>query len=701
MTHHLSKNDFKQPKNMKTDLGTSIPKNMGDARAQIDRAVKEEASELKKEITILRQENSQLKKSSALLQKIVQNAPINIAVRDLEGHYLLVNSQYENNIGIATQDALGKTPYDLFDIEKAEKIVRYDHHILEKGKNMQNETTYLIDNKEHEFLSIRTPITDKDHKPFAVCEMGVDITEYKNAENALRESQTRYSRIIESITDFIFTVDVQNGCLLEPVKSPACFAITGYEPEAFNADLDIWSRLIHEDDQPMVRKHMDHIFQDHEISSIEHRIVRKDGQIRWVKNTIIPHPNEYGVLRSYEILIQEITAHKQAEQEKKKLQSELQQAQKMEAIGTLAGGIAHDFNNILSIIVGNVELAMLNIPDDSKARQNLEKTFTAAMRARDLINQILAFSRQSEKRLMPCDIRPIVKESIRLLRAFIPSSIEIRQNIPSKVDSIMTDPTQISQILINLSSNAAHSMRQNGGILEIRMENVEVDEEIILRSHTLSPGKYLKLTVSDTGTGMTPDIMERIFDPYFTTKKAGEGTGMGLSVVHGIMKKHGGGISVSSSEDRGSIFDMYFPCIEKKSIKMQQRSFIKILKGNEHILFVDDEEAVVQTAREMLEQFGYHVTVKTDSVDAFRTFKDDPGYFDLLLTDQTMPKLTGVNLAEEVMKIRSDMPIILSTGYSDLVNEEEINALGIRGYIMKPYAISELTRKIRSVLDSN
>lgn len=699
MTQNPSNDQFGRPiKALNTENETSQA-DLQDHYGRIDQPIQGSASEFIEENKRLKQEIIELKKSSEILRSILLNAPINVIVRDAEGRCLLINPQYEIMTGLSAEDALGKTPHDLFDGDTAEKITQYDRQVLESGESMQTETTYVINNEERTFLSVRAPLMDSKNKPFAVCMMGTDITDQKNVERALRESENRYRRITESITDFIFTVDVRNSRLQESVHSSACIAITGYNREEFKADPSLWSRLVHMDDRSLVQDLVRRVLEGEDVSAVEHRIIRKDKQVRWVKNTLVPHYDEYGALQSYDNLIRDITEQKLAEEETKRLQTELQQAQKMEAIGTLAGGIAHDFNNILSIIVGNVELALLNIPEDSKARQNLERSFTASMRARDLIKQILVFSRQSEKKLMPCDIRPVIKESIRLLRAFIPSSIEIRQSIPSKIDTIRTDPTHINQVLINLSSNAAHAMRKDGGVLEIRLENTKIDENTV-STRDLKPGRYVKLSVSDTGTGMTPDIMDKIFDPYFTTKKAGEGTGMGLAVVHGILKKHGGGIAVSSSVGKGTVFDMYFPCIDKTSIKEQKKTQMKISRGNERILFVDDEEAVVQMAREMLEQFGYQVIIKTDSMEAFRIFREDPSYFDLLLTDQTMPKLTGVNLAQKVMEIRPDIPVILSTGYSDMIDKNEINASGIRGFIKKPFVIAELTQKIRSVLDS-
>jgi len=391
---------------------------------------------------------------------------------------------------------------------------------------------------------------------------------------------------------------------------------------------------------------------------------------------------------------------KHAEKEKLKLETQLQQVQKMESIGTLAGGIAHDFNNMLGIIVGNTELAMFDVPEWNPARQNLEEIRIASMRARDVVKQILAFSRQSPKEMKPVRISPIIKESLKLLRSSIPTTVQIHHNISTESDTIRGDPTQINQVFINLCTNAAHAIGDKAGILEVRLENIELDEDFTIHHHDLSPGKFMRLTVSDTGKGIEPTILKRIFDPYFTTKKIGEGSGMGLSVVHGIVKSHGGVILVSSEPGKGTTFHVLFPSI-KDETHPEVELLAKIPRGHERILFVDDEKAMVDAIHPMIERLGYKVTSRTSSIEGLEVFRANPDRFDLVITDFTMPNMTGLELAKELLKIQPDMPIILCTGYSEHINEKKAKESGISAFHMKPVVLSEIANTIRKILGEN
>jgi C4-dicarboxylate-specific signal transduction histidine kinase len=396
----------------------------------------------------------------------------------------------------------------------------------------------------------------------------------------------------------------------------------------------------------------------------------------------------------------DITERKIAEEEKTKLQSQLQQVQKMESMGTLAGGIAHDFNNILGIIVGNTELAMDDVPEWNPARHNLEEIRTASIRARDVVKQILAFSRQTPQEMKPVRIIPIIKESLKLLRSSIPSTIEIHQNISSESDTVRADLTQINQVLINLCTNAIHAMGEKGGVLEVSLENILLDAGSAKHYHGLSSGKYVRLTVRDTGHGVEPKVLKRIFDPYFTTKRVGEGSGMGLSVVHGIIKSHGGSISVNSEPGKGTVFHVLFPCIEDNP-EPNVEIALEISRGHESVLFVDDEKAMVDAIQPMIERLGYKVTARTSSVEGLEAFRANPDRFDLVITDFTMPNMTGMELAKELFKLRSDIPIILCTGYSEHLNEDIAKRSGICAFVVKPVVLNEIANTIRKVLDDD
>ena len=386
--------------------------------------------------------------------------------------------------------------------------------------------------------------------------------------------------------------------------------------------------------------------------------------------------------------------------EKKRLEEQLLQAQKMEAVGTLAGGIAHDFNNILAAILGYIELANLDASQNSKIHYNLQQSMKAAHRARDLVQQILSFSRRNNQERRPLDIGPIVKEGLKFLRASLPATIVMRENIEGDLGILEADPTQIHQVLMNLCTNAAQAMIEQTGLLEISLIKMDLDEETSGLYPGLKPGPYLRLRVSDTGQGMTQQVLKRIFDPYFTTKETGKGTGLGLAVVHGIVKSYKGFITVSSEVKKGTTFDVFLPRIDTPKVSSKTEQVEPPLRGNhERILFVDDETALAEIGQSMLEHLGYEVVVRPGSSDALEAFRAQPESFDLVITDMTMPNMTGDKLAKELLRIRPDIPIILCTGFSEYISEEKAKGLGIREFVMKPLIMENLARVVERALD--
>ena len=397
---------------------------------------------------------------------------------------------------------------------------------------------------------------------------------------------------------------------------------------------------------------------------------------------------------------QELAERLQAEEEQEKLERQLRQAQKLETIGTLAGGVAHDFNNILTPILVYSEMAAKHLGSEHPTRADLEHVITGANRAKDLVKQILTFSRQSENETILIELAPIVKEALKLLRASLPSTIAIEDHIQAGCGNVLADPSQIHQVLMNLCTNAYHAMRDHGGILKVSLESCQVSETIPIGIPPLAAGEYVRITVSDTGCGMDTHTLERIFEPFYTTKKVGEGTGLGLSVVHGIVKSHNGTITVQSDVGIGTAFDVYLPRVQSSREK-HVREEVPVVGGNERILIVDDEPEVAEVLKDVLEElFGYSVTVRTNSLDALAFLRRQPNRFDLVIADLTMPHLTGDQLAREVGTIRKDLPVILMTGFSEEFNDERCRQLGIAGFLLKPPLSSELARKVRHVLDS-
>jgi PAS domain S-box-containing protein len=428
-----------------------------------------------------------------------------------------------------------------------------------------------------------------------------------------------------------------------------------------------------------------------EIAPIELTITCKDGSIRYVA--------VFGTLLDDRILavFNDLTDSKRAEKEKAELHFQLLQAHKMESIGNLAGGIAHDFNNVLSSILGYTELALDDVEKGTMLENNLQEVYTAGKRARDLVKQILAFARQTDEELKPVRVDKIAMEVLKLIRSTIPATIEIRSKIES--DSlIMGSPTQVHQIFVNLCTNAAQAMDDTGGILEVSLVDVKLDAQSPLIQSGLNPGNYLKATVSDTGPGISPNIIDSIFEPYFTTKGVGEGTGMGLAMVHGIVEGYGGKVTIETELDKGAVFSIYLPATRKRDV-YRPYEVEDLPRGNERILLVDDELPIAKMSSQILERLGYRVIIRTSSIDALELFRSGPGEFDLVVTDMTMPNMTGDVLAMELIALRSDIPVILSTGYSKKISDEKASQIGIKAFAYKPMVTADLAKTVRKVLD--
>ncbi|HOV86155.1 MAG TPA: ATP-binding protein [Syntrophobacteraceae bacterium] len=431
----------------------------------------------------------------------------------------------------------------------------------------------------------------------------------------------------------------------------------------------------------------------------EVELVCKDGSVLpvWRKEKVILDGNRN--FKGSVVYNHDLSAIRRTQQEKLNLEAQLRQAQKMEAIGTLAGGIAHDFNNILGAILGYTEMVLYKLSQEDPLRPDLLQVFQAGHRAKELVRQILTFSRQSEQNRNPLDIAPIVKETLKLLRASIPSTIEIRQEVGERIGRIMGDPTQVHQVVMNLCTNAAYAMREAGGLLEVGLERVAFPQRASVPHPRLEPGVYVRLTVRDSGVGMEPATVERIFEPYFTTKPKGEGTGLGLSVVHGIVRGYGGVVTVESEPEEGSTFRVYFPQIDGESEELQEVQ-PSIPGGSERVMFVDDERSLTILGKKMLGHLGYEVVALTSSVEALEYFRSHRDSVDLVITDLTMPHMTGDVLAREMMSIRPGIPIILCTGFSDSMSEDKARRMGLRDFITKPLIMKDLARTIRRALDS-
>ncbi len=514
------------------------------------------------------------------------------------------------------------------------------------------------------------------------------------AEQALRDREKKYRELFENANEGILVV--QEGYV--KFFNPKVLQLTGYTHDEIM--VQPFKTFVYKDD----RERLNQIYKQKlegqaAIVVYELRIVNKLNKIRWIEtNTVVVDWNGRPAALCF---MNDINYRKQAEEEKIKYEKQLQQAQKLDALGTLAGGIAHDFNNILSAIIGFTELSREDLPADSPVVQYLHHVLLAGERAKELVKQILAFSRRSETEKKPLRVSIIIKEALKLLRASLPSTIEIESCIKAVNSIAFANPTHIHQIMMNLCTNAGHAMRDKGGTLGVSLKEVDLDADVLAHQPELKAGTYLKLTVSDTGHGMTHEIMERVFDPYFTTKKKEEGTGLGLSVVHGIVKGHGGFITVKSSLDQGSTFDVYLPLIHEQELQEKENEIEPCKSWPQHILLIDDEKELIDSNAQLLKRLGSHVQTTISSAEALKLFQSAPDDFDLIITDQTMPVMTGADLAVIMLQIRSDIPIILCTGFSEKITIEKVKTLGIREFLYKPFTKRDLIMVINNIFSQS
>ena len=527
-------------------------------------------------------------------------------------------------------------------------------------------------------------------------ELNHERVEHGRVEAAFKELSRNYQFILRSAGEGILGLDREGGITF---MSPAVVTMTGYTAE------ELIGRNFHQtlhyskpDATPYPAIECPHYnaVRAGIPSPLQDELLwRKDGSSFYASYRTMPMMEEGEVMGAV-LVMRDVTERKQAEELRNELEGQLRRAQQMESLGVLAGGITHEFNNIMGIVLGYAELCWLKTGSNSPLGKDLEPIIQAGYRARDLVKQIGALRQRGKPERHPLQVYLIVKEGLKLLRASLPSTIEIRSEVASKAN-VLADPTQIHQILMNLCTNAAQAMGESGGLLEVHLTNTA--EHTVLPPG-LSPGPYVQLTVSGTGLGMSPEVMDRIFEPAFTSKGRGEGTGLGLPVVHSIITHHQGAITVSSEPGKGSTFKVFLPRLEDTA-EVTSHRMERLVRGKERILFVDDDEALVKLGQGVLEHLGYEVVALENSLEALALFRQSPGNFDLLITNQTMPHMTGAQLARNVLSLRPDLPIILCTGYSDMIPHIKALGIGIREYLMKPLGLGEFASCVRQVLDEN
>jgi len=613
---------------------------------------------------------------------------------DVNGRQTFSNKTVEQILGYQVNEILGTSVFDLMHPEYRDRIQGWLQRAVAEKKGWKGAVTKWIhkDGSSRFLETSAQPILDAQGNLIGFRGIDRDITGRKRAEEAIRQSEARYKGLFDSINsgvavykaendgeDFIFVDFNSAGEKIEDItkdkligKSVLKVFPAVREFGLFDVFQRVW-RTGNPEDHPIA------MYKDERIAG-------------WRDNFVYKLPSGEVVA-----VYSDETERKKAEEERARLEEQLRQSHKMEAIGTLAGGIAHDFNNILFSMIGYTELALDDTKKGTLQHENLQEVLTAGNRAKDLVQQILTFSRQADQEQKPFQVKLIVKEALKLLRASIPSTIDIEQNVQSDA-LVMGDATQIHQILMNLCTNAAHAMENKGELLTIKLSDVELDSEFVSNHPDLRPGSYINLIVSDTGRGMSSAVLDKMFDPFFTTKATGEGSGMGLSVVHGIVHSHGGTIFAYSKPGKGSTFQVFLPAIEKH-LKPEDTIEKPMPTGTEKILFIDDEPAIANMGKQILESLGYDVTARTSSIEALELFKAQKNRFDLVITDQTMPQMTGDKLAGELIRIKPDIPVILCTGFSIRIDEKKVMAMGVKAFVSKPILKRVIAETIRSVLD--
>ncbi len=524
-------------------------------------------------------------------------------------------------------------------------------------------------------------------------EKKIEFQKLYHSESVLRETLEEHSTTLKAIGDAVISTNTQSLVML---MNPVAESLTGrQQDEALGKPLEEVFCIISAETREKIVNPVKRVLETGLKAGLDNHaiLISKEGKEYRISDSAAPITDGSGKLTGVVLVFRDIT-HEIAIEEK------FLQAQKMESIGTLAGGIAHDFNNILFPIIGHTEILLEDSPEEGPFRESLNQIYSGALRARDLVQQILTFSRQGKNELKLMKLQPIVKEALKLIRSTIPTTISINQNIDPGCGVIAGDPTQIHQIVMNLATNAYHAMEERGGELSVSLKEIELGKFDLIPPDITKPGTYACLTVADTGSGMDKEVKDRIFEPFFTTKKQGKGTGMGLSVVHGIVKRLNGAIQVYSEQGRGTRFHVYLPVIQKSAeIKLPQ-AYDPIPGGTERILLVDDEESIITMGKQVLNRLGYKVDTRTSGIEALEAFRAGPNRFDLIISDLAMPRMPGDRLAVELMKIRPQIPILLCTGFSETISEATIESLGIKGVLLKPIITRDLAKKIREILDN-
>ena len=646
------------------------------------------------DITEHKRAEEALRESEERYRILYDNTPTMNFTLDTSGNVVSLNQFAVRELGYQPEELVGRPVLDIFyDEDKPALLKQFGEVLQNPGRAYGWELRKV--HKEGRIVWVREiACTTKDQTGDIVILVACqNISERKKAEEVLQESEKRYKHLVESVTNYIYTVKIENGRAAATSHGPGCVTVTGYTSEEYEADPHLWYRTVHEEGRKAVIEQANKVLSDEAVSPLEHRIIHKDGRVRWVRNTPVPHHDEQGRLIAYDGLIQDIT-------EIKRLGEQLQQAQKMESIGQLAGGIAHDFNNLLTSILGYSDLALNDLPEDHPLRETLGIIKGSAEKAAELTRQLLAFSRKQMLDMKVVNLNTVVEQMGKMLQRVIAENIVLDLKTRSPIKNIMADAGQIEQVLMNLVINARDAM-PDGGCLTIETADVRLDQNYAQRHESVQPGPYVMMAVTDTGVGMSPEVQEKIFDPFFTTKEKGRGTGLGLSMVYGIVKQHKGYIWVYSEALKGTTFKIYLPAVQEAvEVKEQGRDKPgEMPRGAETVIVVDDEPSILRLILEVLQPLGYQLIGASSGEEALKAGNTFKGSVGLLLTDVILPGMDGKELADALRARHPQMKVIFMSGYAD-------NAIVHQGilypeiaFLQKPMTPGMLARKVRDVLD--
>jgi len=647
-----------------------------------------------RDITELKGVEEQLRNRNTFIETILNKLPIGLAVNSIsDGKAIYLNEKFAEIYGwpsdvfVDVENFFRHVYPDPVQREKIRETILSDLASGDQARMLWNDIPIISGSGENKYVTaVNFPLFAQGLMISTV----QDVTERVLAEKALIDSEKRYKRLVNSVTDYLYAVKIQDGRPSAVMHGPGCLAVTGYGPEEFVADPDLWHRIVHPSDRALIIDYEAKVLSGRPMKPVEHRIIHKDGSLRWVKNTAVLRFDKSGRLIDYDGLITDITSLKQ-------LEAQLRQAQKMEAVGQLAGGVAHDFNNILTAIVGYGNLLLMKLPEGDGVSAYARQILASANRAAHLTRSLLAFSRKQVIDLKPVDINVVINQVEKMLAMIIGEDIEFKTKLFQRELPVLADSVQLEQVLMNLAANARDAL-SHGGLLMIETAEFEMGEDF-LKTHGYGvPGTYAAMIVTDTGSGIDEEIRSKIFEPFFTTKEVGKGTGLGLAMAYGIIKQHNGYINVSSVPAQGTTFNIYLPLITTQLPGKDKLATICMRRGTEKVLLAEDDMGVRRLIGTVLEDAGYTVIEAVDGVDALEKFRDNGG-IDLVISDIIMPKKNGKEMYQELQQIRPGIKALFTSGYTaDSLNKKGIVTLDL-DIILKPIAPLELLQHVGRVLD--